>query len=218
MSDRSLARSAGDYVTLVQLIPEASPDQLPDSDSLRNQLMGLLERIGSGGGIEPGELDEARFALAVWADEVVLRSEWPGREQWAADTLQTRLYRTTRGGNEFFEHLAQLRPEQNDAREVYFLVLALGFEGQYAGQPDQIRAIVSHQYETLRGAGRLLDSSQESPVTPTAYELDIELPRVGGIGVVGYLALTILGLASVYGILWLVLYFVGGEVPLRSGV
>ena len=218
MSNRSLAREAGDFITLVQLVQEASPEQLPDTETLRSQLMSMLERVGRGGGIEQGELDEARFALAVWADEAVLRSQWPGREEWGADTLQNRLYRTTRGGNEFYEHLAQLRPEQNDAREVYFLALALGFEGQYAGQPDQIRAIVSHQYESLRGAGRLLDASQESPLTPAAYNLDIELPRVGGMGVVGYLGLMILGLASVYGILWLALYFAGGEVPRPSGV
>jgi type VI protein secretion system component VasF len=128
------------------------------------------------------------------------------------------LYRTNRAGNEFFDHLARLRPEQLGAREIYFLVLALGFEGQYLGQEAERRALIAHQYEVLRAAGRAVEVAREYRITPSAYELEITLPRGGGIGVFGWLLVMAAGVAAVYGILWVVLYMTLGEVPLPRGM
>jgi type VI secretion system protein ImpK len=220
VSQPGLGRIAGDYITLVQLIQQAPPNALPDAGSLRTQLLGLLDQISTGGhetDASQEELDEARFALTVWADEVILRSQWPGREQWQHESLQQQLFRTSRGGNEFYEHLAKLRPEHSSAREIYFLVLSLGFEGQYALQPDQRTAVITHQFETLRAAGRALEATRESPVTPSAYEVEIELPRASGGGVLSWLGMMLLGLAAVYGLVWAALYLLSGDVPVPRG-
>ena len=221
MPPQSLARVAGDFITLVQLVQQAPVEQLPDAKAMRSQALSLLEDIAkqsSALGIDSKEIDEARFALAVWADETILRSQWPGRETWGNDSLQRHLFNTARGGNEFYEHLAALSPQQNQAREVYFFALALGFEGQYAGQPDQRTAVITHQYESLRAAGRSLETSTDNPIVPSGYELDIEVPRVGSIGLLGIIGLMLAGLAGVYAIAWGVLYFVGGDVPLPTSM
>ncbi len=221
MADQGLARVAADYITLVQLIQQAPGERLPEVQALRNQLLELLDAMTDDAaelGIEPAEVEEARFALAVWADETILRSEWPGREAWPAELLQARLFRTTRGGNEFYKHLKELSPEQQDAREVYFLALVMGFEGQYAGQEDQRNAIVAHQFKVLRAGGRGLDLGIEDPLVPSAYDVDIELPRVGGLGVMAILGLGLAALAGIYLVAWLVLYLVAGEVRLPAGV
>jgi hypothetical protein len=89
MALRSLPRIAGDYITMVQLIGEAPPEQLPDSRTLRQQLLALLEAVGKGGAelqLAQDEIDEARFALVCWADETILRSQWSGRDDWGAET------------------------------------------------------------------------------------------------------------------------------------
>jgi hypothetical protein len=94
----------------------------------------------------------------------------------------------------------------------------MGFEGQHAGQPDQRNAIILHQFKTLRAGGRGLDLGLDEPLVPLAYELDIELPRVGGLGLMTTLALGAAGLAGVYLLAWLILYLVAGEVPLPPGI
>lgn len=221
MAEVSLPRVAGDYITLVQLIGHAPPDRLPEADALRAQLLSLLEDFAAKareGGFEQSEIDEARFALAVWADEAVLRSEWPGRETWPAELLQTRLFRITRGGNEFYEHLNALSPEKHDAREVYFMALTLGFEGQYAGNDAERGAVIQHQFKMLRGAGRTQTLGEDDALIPPAYELDIELPRAGGLGLMASLGLGVATLAGVYGLLWLLLYLIAGDVPLPPGI
>lgn len=213
----SLARSAGDFMTLVQLIGDAPEGSLPGEDELRNQLRQLLEQIRRTESVAPNEVEEARFALVAWADEAIMRSGWSGAARWGGHSLQMELFRTSKAGVEFFDHLAALQPEQGHAREVYCLVLALGFQGQYAGREADRRALINHQYETLRAAGISLDAVSEARLTPSAYQLDVDLGRRRS-GVLGYLALMGLGVALVYGILWAVLSAVSPTVPPLAGV
>lgn len=220
MAERSLARLAGDFIANVQLLGQAPAETMPAPAAIRTQLLNLLEPVSKGGAAEgaaPGEVEEVRFALVVWADETLLRREWPGRNEWQQQTLQLELYRTARGGNEFFEHLAQLRPEQNSAREVYLLAMLLGFEGQYAGASAERRALIQHQFETLRSGGLARDALHETPITPDAYELDINLPSMAGWGVLGWLGAAAAGLVAIYVLFWGVLFLIAGDVPLPRG-
>ena len=123
----SLVHEAGDFIAQVLLIPQAPEGALPDARPLQDRLTQALEALRRVPDVAPDELEEARFALVAWADEVVLSSSWSGREQWEAASLQMQLYRTTKAGAEFFDHIAALRPDQHAAREVYFVLLALGF-------------------------------------------------------------------------------------------
>jgi type IV/VI secretion system ImpK/VasF family protein len=222
MAPLALSRCAADFATFVQVLGSAGGAGFPDAAALRGQLLGLLEafsKAAQDAGVTRDEIEEARFVLVAWADEVVLKSSSSGRDEWLREPLQMQLYRTARAGNEFYERLARLRPDQLAAREIYFLALALGFEGQYQGQEAERRALLERQYETLRAAGRLLETPRESQLSPAAYELEIELPRRErgfgiGFGVIGIG----LVLAIVYGALWLVLRSVSGEVPLPRGL
>ena len=220
MAGRSLARLACDFVTYVQLVGQGPPTTRPGAAAVRAQLFALLEPISKGSssdGIPADEIEEARFALVAWADETLLRREWSGRLEWQQQPLQTEIYRSTHAGNEFFDHLARLRPEQSSAREIYFLTLVLGFEGQYAGQEAERRALIAHQFETLRASGKALEALRETPLTPLAYELDIDLPSRGGWGLLGWLALMGLGFVVIYLVLWTVLSLMAGDVPLPRG-
>ena len=74
------------------------------------------------------DIDEATFAVAAWLDEIMARHDtwWSG-----ATPLQVTLFDTNNAGNEFYIHLSHLTAEQDEAREVYYVALCLGFVGQY---------------------------------------------------------------------------------------
>ena len=220
MAQDRLTRLAGAYVAHVQSLRFADASAFPTPAALRAQLLALLaplQTAASAQGVPSDEVDEARFALVAWADEVILKADWPGRDEWLREPLQMQLFRTNRAGNEFFTHLARLRPEQTGAREVYFLVLALGFEGQYQGQAAERRALLAREYEVLRAAGRVSETTREEQLTPEAYALDIELPARSSSGIVFGLAALALGMLALYGVLWLVLHTVAGDVPVPKG-
>ncbi len=206
---RRLTRAARELIAFVSAFGARDAGRELAAGALRNHLLTLLDRFAKSpeaADARADELDEARFALVAWLDEVILRSDWAGRDEWAAEPLQLRLFRTNRAGNEFYDHLRALRPEQMRAREIYLLVLALGFEGQYHEQPAERRALIHLQYETLRAARLVAEVDRERYLTPSAYELEIDLPPRGG----GRMVRVLLGIAAL-----LVVVYVAGWVALQ---
>lgn len=80
------------------------------------------------------DIADSRYALAAFVDEAILRSQWPGKEQWADNPLQLEMFETYLAGEGFFEKLDTLRARGESVAEIleiYYLCLALGFEGKY---------------------------------------------------------------------------------------
>lgn len=216
----SLARTAGDFIGYVLLFRQASAAQRPSFTALRNHLQTQLDAFSRDprtAQAPPEEVEEARFALVAWADETILLSDWSEREEWLREPLQLRLFGTNRAGDEFFDHLAALRPEQNLAREVYFLCLSLGFEGRYSGQDAQRTELIRQQFEQLRAAGRAKDLSTTSPIAPPAYRVEIELRGGGGRRLWPVVAAWSAGVVAVFAALWAVLRWFGSSVSLPPG-
>lgn len=220
MHDATLARAADDFVARVLLVVEAGPEAPADAAQLRARLLGdwaAVEDTSVARRLEAQELDDARFALVVWADEMLLKAAWPGRDAWSHDLLQMQLYRTNRGGDEFYERLARLRPDQSEARLVFFVCLVLGFEGQLVGDDAARRALVQQHYDMLRAAGLARDLITADRLTPDAYALDVHLepPSSGGARRI------LLGWAVVAGavfvLAWGVLRLLAQGVPLPPG-
>lgn len=220
MAQGRLTRLAGAYVAHVQSLHAADGASFPAAQALRAQLLALLaplQAAATAQGVPADEIEEARFALVAWADEVILKKSWAGRDEWLREPLQMQLFRTNRAGNEFFTHLARLRTDQGAVREVYFLALALGFEGQYQGQAAERRALIAREYEALRAAERVTETTREERLTPEAYQLEIELPQRPSSGIAfGLMALAV-GMVALYGVLWLVLHAISGDVPIPKG-
>lgn len=80
---------------------------------------------------------EAQYVMAVLADEMFLNLNWPGRNAWKADLLETRLFGTYNAGDQFFKRLQNLLETgsqvQSELAIVYLLALSLGFKGRYRG-------------------------------------------------------------------------------------
>jgi type VI secretion system protein ImpK len=202
------------------LAAESGQTQPSDPGALRQQLLTALQNFATHPAtrqLEADEIEDARFALVAWADETLLKSSWPGREQWAQSLMQLELFRTNRAGNEFYEHLARLRPDQSAVREVHLLCLAFGFEGQLADREPERQTLIQQQFEMLRAAGHARDLRASVPLSPGAYELEIQLQPRSGSGLPRVVLGWVAAAAGLFGLLWSILTYMAASVPLPPG-
>lgn len=104
------------------------------------------------------QVQQAKYALAAFLDELVLSSSWPGRNQWMGTPLQLEFFGEHLAGEGFFKRLNELRqnPQENiQVLEVYYVCLQLGFEGMYRLRGlEQLLALqvdLRSQIEMIRG-------------------------------------------------------------------
>ena len=102
-----------------------------------------------------------RYALTCWLDEVfILDSPWASA--WNERKLEVALYGTNDRAWKFWEQarLAEGRAG-NDALEVFFLCVMLGFRGELREEPERLRAwVAAARTQVARGYG------QEWPYPP----------------------------------------------------
>lgn len=116
------------YVRHFQGQPSAS------AAAVRDQLDSLLSegrRKAQEAGIAEVDTMNGMFAVAAWADELLLATAWSGSEEWKRLLLQKRYFNVSSAGVEFFTRLEALGPQQLAVREVYFFCLSMGFAGRY---------------------------------------------------------------------------------------
>ena len=217
MKGASLARAAEDVFAPVLLF-EAAP-QRPSLSAFRSQVLGLLDDFVKSPQAErasPQDVAEARFALVAWIDEKANLSGWAGSAEWNSDPLQLQLFGTRRAGVEFFEHLEKLRPENAAALEIYFLCLALGFQGDYTGREGERRVVVARTYEKLQRVERALDLAREKRLTPAAYQVNVALDERRGNRLARTLLLLASGLLVFFGVLLGLLHLMAGGVALPA--
>lgn len=121
---------------------------LPPVLELRQRLLTALDAMvgqGRADGIADADLAEARYALTAFVDEQVLKSNWPGREEWMRRTLQHELYADGRAGENFFNRLRMLLQQGRvcPAVEAYYLCLLLGFRGAFGDEATKNQAYLS---------------------------------------------------------------------------
>lgn len=208
MAEAGLGRAAGDFFGTVLLFREAPDAYRASVPALRHQLLACLDafaRDPASQRVPPDELNQARFALVAWADEAIQLANWAGRDEWLREPLQLQLFRTNRAGDEFYDHLASLRPEQNAAREIFYLCLAFGFQGRYAGHDAERAELTRQHFEMLRAARCALDLSTTAPIAPPAYRVEIEVSGGGGRPLWPVILAWAGGAAVLFAVFWLVL-------------
>ena len=77
----------------------------------------------------------SKFGLAAFVDEAVLTARFPLKHEWEKNPLQLKYFGEQLAGNKFFDKLesmlAQIEVTQ-DAVEIYYYCMLLGFKGKYA--------------------------------------------------------------------------------------
>ncbi|MES2164880.1 MAG: DotU family type IV/VI secretion system protein [Pseudomonadota bacterium] len=186
------------------------------AEALSRQLCQLIElqslearRIVGKAGMEAEA--QGRFLKAALADEVLLNTEWAGRNHWRHVLIETTLFKSSFAGERVFDDLDQLLREREAARRnvgrLYLYLLSLGFQGRYRGQKqDKIAEYRRElfQFVYLRPAdlqGRDRTLSEQAYASTLSHLAARRLPKFNRSGLMFVLALLILlGLSE---LLWL---------------
>ncbi|MGI9507911.1 MAG: DotU/TssL family secretion system protein [Geminicoccaceae bacterium] len=104
---------------------------LDGAQAVRSRLVAGIrsaEKQARDDGKSEQDLRQSTFGVVAWIDEVML-----GYPDWgaAASNLQGELLSTQIARETFFENLEQLNDNQDEVREVYYVLLCLGFRGYY---------------------------------------------------------------------------------------
>ena len=125
-----------------------------DAQSVRAQCIQELRTFDERArkaGVSADEVIAARYAICAALDEAVLATPWGAQSSWPQESLLLTLHKERRGGEKFFQILEELAKDpvrHRDALEIYYVCIALGFEGRYALDP--------------RGAAQLNDIRQDA--------------------------------------------------------
>ena len=160
-----------DLMAFVIFFESTCEQQPPSLHEFRERVVGLInrqdERLKSIG-VSNEAFREARFAVLSWVDEMILNSKWSQRAQW--QHLMLTYYGTLNAGEEFFRRLDALPSQANDVREIYYLCLSLGFQGEYAftNGARELQAMRQRLYKQLSASGDIRQNY--SRLFPEAYQ------------------------------------------------
>ena len=137
------------------------------ADSFRSQMkqtLAVAEHEAASRGCNPGDIQQAKFAVVAFLDESVLSCKSPAFSDWARKPLQAELYNHQLAGEIFFQELQTILKRSDssqtaDLLEVYCLCLLLGFKGQYASE-GELRSLTRQAQEKIR---RVRGMSELSP-------------------------------------------------------
>jgi len=187
----------------------AQGENLPAPDALRATCRGMFNEMGRRSyesNIPPEDIRDAQYAIAALLDEQILRGQWPGRAEWNANLLQFIYFQENTAGEGFFRRLDALRAEPHRAHvlQIYFLCLAMGFQGRYQMMGGEGLANVLEQ--TAAVLDRFVPSSDvmsphgEPPdLGRNLLTRDMPLIRVG-IGVVALSIIVFIALKVIVGV------------------
>jgi type VI secretion system protein ImpK len=143
-SGRSLPDLCAGLFVYVLWLRSQPPEKAPDVRVVYQRFDELLRGIdadGQRGGATAENVRLVIFALAAFADEIILSSKLPFRSAWADQPLQLTYFNENAAGEEFFTRLEISRKHRNsaaaDVLESYYLCLSLGFKGRYGGSPKR---------------------------------------------------------------------------------
>ena len=125
---------------LLAMVPEllSSRGNLPMPSELRSnveyQLSQMMDRARAAS-ILPEDIIEAQYAIVALIDEQLARARgWPGQAEWRTRPLQLIRFNENTAGENFFRRLEMIeqQPHRAHVLQVYFLCMAVGFQGRYA--------------------------------------------------------------------------------------
>src|SRR5712691_7751179 len=151
-------------------------------EQVRGDITRLLEQLQAMArrqGMVEQEYQEAAFAVVAWVDETIMKlSSWEHVDRWRRAPLQVEYYQMQNAGEELFERLKKLRSDQKEIREIYYMVLGMGFTGRYSCGVEDERTLAQIRYEQAQHLPLRLEEVQRiNKLTPQPYEVNPSLPE-----------------------------------------
>ena len=85
--------------------------------------------------LEGKVVQEAKYALVAWVDEIFINSNWKGKKVWQASPLEAKIFDSRNAGEKVFENIDDIvgknDSERSDLLHVYLTILGLGFKGKF---------------------------------------------------------------------------------------
>jgi type VI secretion system protein ImpK len=183
-----------------QLGMGAAPPAAPDLRRHIDQLLGSMQQRSRAAGASTEDITDATYAIVALLDEILVQTDWPGREAWQASTLQFGYFRENTAGEGFFHRLEILLREPRRAHVllIYFHCLALGFQGRFAvsgraGLPALVESVGTQLTSALRSCDGLAPNPIPPDVGRTLLSPQAPLVRVAvgllGVAIVVFFAL-----------------------------
>ena len=210
-----MADSSGkDLVTfagpMFDLILRLKAGIVAPSNELRPKIAGLLdefEKRAERYKFNHKIVQVSKFALAAFADETVLTADFPLKMEWEKNPLQLEHFGEQLAGNKFFEKLESMVKQievTQDAVEVYYYCMLLGFKGRYAiYEKEKLLSTMQETANALVKVGKIkpvelsphwLVNDQPKPPEKRGMPIWAKLGALGGVGlaVIVYLILFML--------------------------
>lgn len=134
---QSLPELCSGFLTYAIQVSKAAEPGSAESIYLKvDEIFRELDNGARANDISLEDVQQAKYALAAFLDEIILSSSWQAKDAWQGKPLQLAYFNDFSAGEEFYNKLESLRNTRDvrklDVLEVYFLCLSLGFRGKYA--------------------------------------------------------------------------------------
>ena len=168
------------FVPVAAWVREQLGRPLPEPALLRAEILSRIEQARSltrEAGVEERLFEAGLFPVVAWIDESLMSANWAGALEWSRGLLQKSLFRTGNGGVEFFRRLSALGsgPEDREVLAVYYMILQLGFQGQYGALGEESSSLpVRRQLQAILEP--VSSSSEGKALFPEALPGETALP------------------------------------------
>jgi type VI secretion system protein ImpK len=159
----------GFYVLFMLRNGAAPPDAATFMDRV-SIFLSEFEREAKRLRADADDIHAAKYAFCAAADEIVLASPFPLREQWERRPLQLAVFGDQLAGEHFFDRLEDLRGKgapRLAALQVFHMCLLLGFQGKYAHDGSEklgyLTARLGDEIAHIKGRSRGFAPRAERP-------------------------------------------------------
>lgn len=94
-----------------------------------------IENINQKSKLQVYMINEVKYIITVYADEIFIHLKWDGAKYWRFSLLEKQLFESEIAGENFFIMLDAMMANANGANHelvfLYFMTLSLGFQGKY---------------------------------------------------------------------------------------
>ena len=153
-------------------------------ETLQEQALKMEYAVGVG---NMAAFRDAQYLMVCLADEIFLNLQWAGAKIWDRLLLEAQLLQTQIAGEYVFKKLDALLENNDPAREelalLYFMVLSLGFRGQYRGTDDEqkIKWYLDHLYKVIQGRPPRLSKADQPFLIRQCYDYTLTEPAGRGL-------------------------------------